>query len=57
MKHVLGAIVVLLAMWGAGSIYNAVVDLEWLQGTFGVVCLGGAAIVYRIWFARGGIPK
>jgi hypothetical protein len=36
MKHVMGVIGVLLAMWGIGSVYNAVVDIEWLQGAFGV---------------------
>jgi hypothetical protein len=50
MKHVMGVIGVLLAMWGIGSVYNAVVDIEWLQGAFGVACLGGAIAIYRIWF-------
>jgi hypothetical protein len=49
MKHVMGVIGVLLAIWGIGSVYNAAVDIEWLQGVFGVACLGGAIIIYRIW--------
>jgi hypothetical protein len=30
MKHVMGVIGVLLAIWGIGSVYNAVADTEWL---------------------------
>jgi hypothetical protein len=32
MKHVVGVVGVLLAIWRIGSVYNAVVDIEWLQG-------------------------
>ena len=50
-KHVMGVICALLVMWGAGSVYFGVADREPLQGAFGVVCLLGAWIIYRIWFA------
>jgi hypothetical protein len=53
MKHFMGVIGVLLAMWGLGSGYNAITDPKHLglQGLlFGLACLIGALAIYWRWF-------
>jgi hypothetical protein len=50
-KHLLGVVVALLAMWGAGFIYTAGFDINavwWREGSIGVACWIGATAIYRL---------
>ena len=51
LKHFLGVLGTLLAFWGVGSIYNAIVDPHhlWLQGVFGAVLLAACAVIFIAW--------
>jgi hypothetical protein len=52
-KHLMGVIGVLLAIWGFGFIYTAITAsyaVWWDQGTMGILCWIGALAVYWQWF-------
>jgi phosphatidate phosphatase PAH1 len=52
--HLMGVVGVIVAMWGVGSLYNAIIDPQhyWLQGLVGIACLTAALLIYRRWFSR-----
>jgi hypothetical protein len=51
LKHPMGIIGALLAVWGAGSICAFMVSyVSWLQGVFGAICLVCALGIYWVWF-------
>ena len=49
-KHAMGVVAAILAMWGAGFLYTAATSpyaVWWDQGTMGVLCWIVAAVIYR----------
>lgn len=53
LKHAMGVVGTLLALWGGGLIYTAVTAtyaVWWDQGVVGVAFLIVALLIYRRWF-------
>lgn len=53
MRHIMGVLGVILAVWGIGFLHTAFFTsygLWWDQGVVGTVCLAGAATIYWRWF-------
>lgn len=53
LKHAMGVLGTLLAVWGCGLVYTALTApyaVWWDQGAVGVALLLGALAIYRRWF-------